>query len=63
MADSNLFKPRAATSGIGRKRTENGQFVNPPEYPETSGFTGSSKTAERNIGTLQRAPTAKGGRP
>jgi len=59
---SSLFKPNVSSSGLGKKAEERGQFVNPPAYPETSGFTGSSKTAAKNIGVVQRSPTAKGGK-
>ena len=59
---SNLFKPNASGSGLGQKKTENGQFVNPPAFPEVSGFTGPSKTAERNVGSLQKTPSSKSGR-
>ena len=61
-SSSNLFKPNASGSGLGQKKTENGQFMNPPAYPEVSGFTGPSKTAEKNIGGLQKTPSAKSGR-
>lgn len=61
-SSSTLFKPNASGAGLGQKKTENGQFVNPPAYPETSGFTGSSKTAERNVGSLQKTPSSKSGR-
>lgn len=59
---SNLFKPNVSGAGLGSKKTENGQFVNPPAYPDTSGFSGPGKTAERAIGVLQKTPSAKSGR-
>lgn len=62
MSSSNLFKPNTSGGGLGKKETERGQFVNPPAFPETSGFTGPSKTAERNIGSLEKSPGSRKGR-
>lgn len=59
---TNLFKPNVSGAGLGAKKTENGQFVNPPAFPEVSGFTGPSKTAERTVNGLQKSPSAKSGR-
>lgn len=61
-SSSSLFKPNTSGAGLGKKETERGQFVNPPAYPDVSGFTGPSKTAERNIGGLQKTPSARKGR-
>jgi len=61
-SNSGLFKPNAGGGSLGTKRTENGQFMNPPAYPETSGFTGPSKVAEKSVGGVQKSPTAKSGR-
>ena len=60
---SGLFKPNASSSGLGTKADERGPFVNPPAYPQTSGFTGAGKVAAKNVGTLQKSPGAKGGKP
>ena len=62
MADSNLFKPKVSSSGLGRKKTDDGQFSNPPAYPDVSGFTGPSVVSERAVGVVQKSPTAKSGR-
>jgi len=59
---SNLFKPNAGGASLGNKKTENGQFMNPPAYPDVSGFTGPSKVAEKSVGGLQKTPSAKSGR-
>ena len=60
--NSNLFKPNVSGSGIGQKKTENGQFINPPAYPDVSGFSGPGKVSERAIGVLQKTPSAKSGK-
>ena len=60
MAD--MFKPKTSGASLGNKKTQNGQFQNPPEYPAMGGFTGSSKTGGKNDMTLQKTPTAKNGR-
>lgn len=64
MADSNLFKPQTSTSGIGKKATDKGQFANPPEYPEVSGFTGSGviKPQSAEEGSVEKTPGARKGR-
>lgn len=64
MSDSNLFKPKVASSGLGRKKMDDGQFANPPAYPEVSGFSGSSviRDTDRDAGVVQKSPTAKSGR-
>ena len=61
-SSSSLFKPNTSGAGLGKKETERGQFVNPPAYVETSGFTGPSKVSEKNIGSLQKTPSARKGR-
>ena len=61
-SSSSLFKPNTSGAGLGQKKTEHGQFVNPPAYPESSGFTGPSKTAERNVRSLERTPSARKGK-
>ena len=48
MAESNIFKPSTSGSGLGKKKDTNGQFVNPPEYPATGGFTSSGKTGGKS---------------
>ena len=64
MSESNLFKPQAATSGLGKKSSDRGQFVNPPAYPEVSGFSGPSATkdSEDKIMKLESSVGAKKGR-
>ena len=64
MADSNLFKPSTSSSGIGSKSMDKGQFANPPAYPETSGFSGASKTnpQSRSVMSIQKTPSAKKGK-
>lgn len=62
MSDSGLFKPKTTTGGIGQKAKDKGQFANPPAYPEVSGFSGPSVTAEKAAGVVQKSPTAKGGK-
>ena len=43
MSDSNLFKPSASGSSLGKKKMDDGQFANPPAYPDMSGFSGPGK--------------------
>lgn len=63
MAESNIFKPSTSGSGLGKKKDTNGQFVNPPEYPATGGFTGSGKTGGKSgIMSTQKTPSAKSGK-
>lgn len=64
MADSSLFKPQTSTSGIGKKSQDKGQFSNPPEYPETAGFSGSSVIRSQNgsAGSVEKTPSARKGR-
>jgi hypothetical protein len=64
MAESSLFKPQTSTSGIGKKSMDKGQFANPPEYPEVSGFNGSSviKPQSAMAGNVEKTPGARKGR-
>lgn len=64
MADSSLFKPQTSTSGIGKKSMDKGQFANAPEYPEVSGFSGSSaiKPQSAEDGSVEKTPGARKGR-
>jgi hypothetical protein len=63
MAESNLFKPQTSTSGIGEKKQRDGQFENPPAYPEVSGFDGSSKIGGKSdMMNLEKTPGARKGR-
>ena len=64
MADSNLFKPQTSTGGIGKKSMDKGQFSNPPEYDEVSGFNGpqSIKPQSSFVGGLEKTPGARKGR-
>jgi hypothetical protein len=61
---SDLFKPQTASSGIGKKSMDKGQFANPPAYPEVSGFSGPSAIKESDpfIGQVQKTPSAQKGR-
>jgi len=59
---SGMFKPSTNTSGLGRKKQEDGQFVNPPAYPQTGGLTGSTKIGGKNSMSLQKSPRAKEGK-
>ncbi|HLZ34261.1 MAG TPA: hypothetical protein VKP13_09595 [Nitrospira sp.] len=61
-SSSNLFKPNTSSASLGKKAQETGQFVNPPAYPETSGFSGPGATGGRNGMTVQKTPSAKKGR-
>lgn len=64
MADSGMFKPQTSTSGIGKKKMDDGQFANPPAYPEVSGFSGPQSTKESDpfVGKLEGSVGAKKGR-
>ena len=64
MADSNLFKPKTSSSGLGRKKMDDGQFANPPAYPDVSGFSGPSATRDddKAAGLVQKSPGARSGR-
>lgn len=62
MAESSLFKPNTSGAGLGKQKDRNGQIMNPPAYPEVSGFTGSSKTGGMNDMRLEKTPGAKKGR-
>lgn len=64
MSDSSLFKPTTSQSGIGKKATDKGQFANPPEYPEVSGFSGPStiRPQSATAGVVQKTPGARKGR-
>ncbi len=60
---SGLFKPTTSTSGLGKKKEDDGQFANPPAYPETGGFTSSGKAKKGQVGfPMQKSPTAKSGK-
>lgn len=64
MADSNLFKPQTSSAGVGKKKMDDGQFANPPAFPETSGFSGPSKIKPQSdfIGEVAKSPSANKGR-
>lgn len=64
MADSNLFKPQTSSSGVGKKKMDDGQFANPPAFPETSGFDGAGKIKPQStfIGVVDKSPGANKGR-
>lgn len=63
MSDSNLFKPSVSGSGMGAKKQDDGQFSNPPAYPDVSGFTGPSVIkGDGTVNKIQKSPSAKSGR-
>lgn len=49
---------------MGKKKMDDGQFSNPPAYPDVSGFSGPSATKgdTKIMGSLQKTPTANKGR-
>lgn len=53
MAESGIFKPQTSTSGMGKKKTDDGQFANPPAYPDVSGFSGPSTIKDGDGTTLK----------
>ena len=61
---SDLFKPSVSGSGMGTKKMNDGQFANPPAYPEVSGFTGPGviKDDDPGVMKIQKSPSAKSGR-
>jgi len=64
MADSNLFKPQTSQSGLGKKKMDDGQFANPPAYPEVSGFDSPAdiKPQSKFVGPTEKTPGARKGR-
>ena len=64
MSDSNLFKPSVSGAGLGKKKMDDGQFANPPAYPDVSGITGPSAIVDddKAAGIVAKSPTAKKGR-
>ncbi len=64
MSDSSLFKPNPSQSGLGKKKMDDGQFANPPAYPDVSGFTGPSKIKDddKTAGLVEKTPAARKGR-
>lgn len=64
MSDSNLFKPSASGSSLGKKKMDDGQFANPPAFPDVSGFDGPSKIKDndKTAGIVAKSPSAKKGR-
>lgn len=62
-SNSTLFKPGASGSKLGQKRQDDGQFSNPPAFPETSGFNGPATIGPKSgILNLEKSPGAKKGR-
>lgn len=63
-SESSLFKPSTSGSGLGTKKMNDGQFANPPAYPDVSGFTGPSsiRDDDASAGTVQKTPSARKGR-
>lgn len=64
MSDSSLFKPKTSSAGLGQKKTDDGQFANPPEYPEVGGFSKASVINDdsRDAGVVEKTPSARKGR-
>lgn len=64
MSESSLFKPSTSGSGLGTKKMDDGQFANPPAYPDVSGFTGPSaiKSTDGTVNKIQKSPSGKSGR-
>lgn len=64
MSDSNLFKPKVSSSGLGRKKMDDGQFANPPAYPDVAwpGESGTIRPSGATAGVVQKSPGAKSGR-
>ncbi len=61
-----FLKPKVANSSdLGKRRTEDGQFRNPPTYSELGGFTSADKGKfGGNKMTLERGgPSALKGKP
>ena len=64
MADSNVFKPQTSSSGLGKRKMDDGQFANSPAYPEVSGFDGAGKVKPQSssVGQVEKTPGANKGR-
>lgn len=62
MSDSNLFKPKTSSSGLGRKKMDDGQFANPPAYPDVAWTGTSGAISEKAAGVVQKSPSSKSGR-
>lgn len=65
MAESSMFKPATSASGMGKKKMDDGQFANPPAYPEVSGFSGPEATRSSDnsiMGKLEKSPSARRGK-
>ena len=62
-SESSIFKPSTSGSGLGTKKMDDGQFSNPPAYPDVSGFTGPSVIkGDGTVNKIQKSPTGKSGR-
>ena len=63
MAAKEPFHPKAAAPGLDRKK-KNGQFQNPPSYPQLAGFASSQKwlPPDRPLG-LERGDLTRKGKP
>ena len=63
-SESSLFKPSTSGSGLGTKKMNDGQFANPPAYPDVSGFTGPGviKDDDATAGIVEKTPGARKGR-
>jgi hypothetical protein len=61
-----FLKPKGVdTSGLDKRKMEDGQFRNPPTFMEYGGGSSASKFMfDRNKMTLEKGgPQARGGRP
>jgi len=62
MSEPNLFKPTNQGGSIGKKVQQDGKFVNPPAYPELSGFDGPSNIGPHNNFPVEKTPGARKGK-
>ena len=65
MANKSLFMPMSSKgSTLGRKKFDDGQFKNPPAYPDLSGFSGPSKIKDSDgtVMTLESSVSVRSGR-
>jgi len=65
MSASSMFKPATSATGMGKKKTDDGQFANPPAYPEVSGFSGPDAVRSNDnaiMGKLEKSPSARRGK-
>lgn len=66
MASQDYLKPKGvSTTNLGKRSMEDGQFRQPPMYPDLGGFTNAARGKwDRNKMTLEKGgPKAVSGRP